>query len=62
MRKLVRDEEQKQMDEMRSLGIRIDAPDLAPFKAKMGPAYEKIRTNIGAANFDKWMEMAEATK
>jgi tripartite ATP-independent transporter DctP family solute receptor len=62
MRKLVRDEEQKQIEEMRSNGIRIDTPDLAPFKAKMGPAYDKIRSNIGAANFDKWMEMAEATK
>ncbi len=28
----------------------------------LGPAYDKIKQNIGAANFDKWMEMAEATK
>ncbi|MCL1875573.1 MAG: TRAP transporter substrate-binding protein [Synergistaceae bacterium] len=62
MRKLVRDEEQKQIEEMRSNGIRIDTPDLAPFKAKMGPAYDKIKKNIGEENFDKWMEMAEATK
>ncbi|MDR1649633.1 MAG: TRAP transporter substrate-binding protein, partial [Synergistaceae bacterium] len=62
MRKLVRDEEQKQINEMRGMGIQIDEPDLAPFRAKMGPAYEKIKRNIGAANFDKWMKMAEATR
>jgi tripartite ATP-independent transporter DctP family solute receptor len=62
MRKLVRDEEQKQVSEMRAMGIQIDEPDLAPFRAKMGPAYEKIKKNIGEANFDKWMKMAEATR
>lgn len=62
MRRLVRDDEQKQIEDMRSKGVRIDAPDLAPFAAKMGPAYEKIRANIGGDNFDTWMKMAEETK
>jgi len=62
MRTMVREAEQKQIADMKSKGIQIDSPDLAPFKAKMGPAYEKIKNNIGAENFDKWMEMAEATK
>lgn len=62
MRKLVRDEETKQMKEMQALGVQIDTPDLTPFKAKMGPAYEKIKKNVGADNFDKWMEMAKATE
>lgn len=62
MRKLVRDEEAKQVKEMRAMGVRIDEPDLAPFKAKMGPAYDKIRKNVGDANFNKWMEMAKATE
>ncbi len=61
MRKLVRDEEQKQMEDMKSKGVQIDSPDLKPFAAKMQPAYDKIRRNIGAENFDKWMEMAKAT-
>ncbi len=62
MRKLVREAEQKQIADMKSKGIEIDTPDLAPFKAKMGPAYEKIKKNIGEANFAKWMEMAKATE
>ncbi len=62
MRRLVRDEEQAQIADMRSKGVQIDAPDLKPFADSMGPAYEKIRSNIGAENFDKWMEMAKATR
>jgi len=61
MRELVRKQEQDQIADMKAKGIRIDTPDLAPFQAKMGPAYEKIRKNIGEDNFDKWMEMAKAT-
>ena len=60
MRKLVRAEEQKQIADMRSKGIQIDTPDLGAFKAQMDPAYEKIKKNVGAANFDKWMKMTEA--
>ncbi len=62
MRKLCRDGEQKQIEEMRSLGIQIDTPDLKPFRDSMGPAYAKISANIGKENFDKWMEMANATR
>lgn len=59
MRKLVRDNEAKQIEEMKKLGIRIDTPDLAPFKAAMGPAYAKIKANVGEANFKTFMDMVE---
>lgn len=62
MRELVRKQEQEQIADMRAKGIRIDEPDLAPFQAAMGPAYEKIKKNIGEENFNKWMEMAKATE
>lgn len=62
MRKLVREAEQKQIADMRAKGIQIDTPALEPFQAQMGPAYEKIKKNIGEANFDKWMKMAAETK
>ncbi|MDR0539964.1 MAG: TRAP transporter substrate-binding protein [Spirochaetaceae bacterium] len=62
MRQTVRDNEAKQIEEMRSLGVQIDTPDLKPFSDKMGPAYEKIRVNVGAENFDTWMKMAEETR
>ena len=28
----------------------------------MGPAHEKIKKNVGEANFDKWMKMAAETR
>lgn len=62
MRKLVRDSEAKQIAAMKAGGVRIDTPDLGPFKAKMGPAYERIKKNIGEENFNKWMAMAKATE
>jgi tripartite ATP-independent transporter DctP family solute receptor len=62
MRKLIRDAETAQIADMRSKGIQIDTPDLKPFQDKMGPAYEKIKRNVGEANFDKWMAMAAATR
>ena len=62
MRKLVRDSESKQIAEMRSMGIQIDSPPLKPFQDKMGPAHAQIRNAVGAANFDKWMEMARSTR
>jgi tripartite ATP-independent transporter DctP family solute receptor len=62
MRRLVRENESKQIADMRSKGIQIDSPNLLPFQQSMESAYRKIRANIGAENFDKWMQMAEATK
>ncbi|MCC8189917.1 MAG: TRAP transporter substrate-binding protein [Planctomycetes bacterium] len=62
MRQLVRDGETREMEDMRSKGIRIDEPDLKPFADQMGPAYEKIAANIGQENFDTWMKMANATR
>jgi tripartite ATP-independent transporter DctP family solute receptor len=62
MRKLIRDDEAKQIADMRSMGIQIDSPPLKPFQDKMGPAHDKIRANVGSDNFDKWMEMTRATR
>lgn len=62
MRKLIRDAEVAQIADMQKKGIRIDTPDLKPFQDKMGPAHEKIKKNVGEANFDKWMKMAAETR
>ncbi|MDR2788949.1 MAG: TRAP transporter substrate-binding protein [Candidatus Accumulibacter sp.] len=62
MRKLIRDAEAVQIADMQKKGIRIDSPALKPFQDKMGSAYEKIKQNVGAENFEKWMQMAAATR
>ncbi|MDR3298563.1 MAG: TRAP transporter substrate-binding protein [Candidatus Accumulibacter sp.] len=61
-RKLIRGTEAAQIEDMRKKGVRVDTPDIKPFQDKMGPAYEKIKQNVGAENFDKWMRMAADTR
>lgn len=61
MRKLVRDEEQKQIDDMRAKGVQVDAPDLTPFKEKVLPVYEVIKASVGADNFAAWMKIVAET-
>ncbi|MDR0823200.1 MAG: TRAP transporter substrate-binding protein [Endomicrobium sp.] len=59
MRKLTRDAEKSQLADMVKKGNVVDYPDLKPFQDKMGPAYEKIKKNVGEENFNKWMKMAK---
>jgi len=59
MRKLVREDEAKQIAEMKKMGIQIDTPNLSPFKAVMPSAYEKVKVKIGAQNFQEFMDIVK---
>jgi cytochrome c551/c552 len=37
----------------------VTRPDLAPFRALMGPAYERIAAYAGGDNVKKFRQMAE---
>ena len=43
-------------------GMKVTRPDLAAFKAKMGPAYASISAYAGKANVDAFLKMAAETK
>jgi tripartite ATP-independent transporter DctP family solute receptor len=58
-RKLLRDSEASQIKEMQSKGMRVDRPNLAPWKAAMGPAWKKVEAKVGEDNFKKFMDMVE---
>ncbi len=59
-RKLLRDNEATQLKDLETTkGIKIARPDLAPWKAAMGPAWEKVKTRVGADNFKRFMDMVE---
>lgn len=58
-RKLLRDDEAKQLKEMEGKGLVVARPDLGPWKAAMGPAWDKVKTRVGADNFKKFMDMVE---
>jgi tripartite ATP-independent transporter DctP family solute receptor len=55
MRKLVQDEEASDLDKIKAAGVEITEPDLAKFKAKMGPAYERVKAYAGEENMKTFM-------
>jgi len=61
MRKTLRDAESGQIEELEKLGMEVTYPDVAAFKAKMGPAYERMKESVGAENLDAFLKMIEET-
>jgi TRAP-type transport system periplasmic protein len=59
MRKLIADQEDDQIKKIEAAGMVVTRPDLAPFRALMGPAYERIAAYAGADNVKKFREMAD---
>ena len=59
MRKLIADQEAEQIKKIEAAGMQVTRPDLAPFRAMMDPAYERIAAYAGADNVKKFREMAD---
>jgi TRAP-type transport system periplasmic protein len=60
MRKLIAEQEADQIVKMEQAGIKVTRPDLAPFRARMEPAYKRIADYAGADNVAKFRAMVEA--
>ena len=59
-RKTLRDNEAVQLKDLEtSKGILVERPDLASWKAAMGPAWDKVKTRVGVDNFKRFMDMVE---
>jgi tripartite ATP-independent transporter DctP family solute receptor len=59
MRKLIVDQEAEQIEKMEKAGLQVARPDLAPFRAAMGPAYERIGKYSGEDNVKRFMKLVE---
>ena len=59
MRKLIADEEVDQVKKMQGLGMAVTRPDLAPFRARMEPAYKRVAAFAGEDNVKKFREMVD---
>jgi len=59
MRKLIADQEIEQIKKLEGFGMAVTRPDLAPFRAKMPPAYERVAAYAGEANVKKFLELVE---
>jgi tripartite ATP-independent transporter DctP family solute receptor len=59
MRKLIGDQEFDQIAKIEAAGMQVTRPNLAPFRALMGPANARIAAYAGADNVKKFQDMAE---
>jgi tripartite ATP-independent transporter DctP family solute receptor len=59
MRKLIADDEAEQIKKLEAAGLLVTRPNLAPFRAKMDPAYKRIADYAGEANVRKFRDMVE---
>lgn len=61
MRKTLADAEADQINSLIEVGgMEVTYPDVSLFKAKMGPAYDRMAESVGQENVDKFLEMLEA--
>jgi tripartite ATP-independent transporter DctP family solute receptor len=62
MRKLIADGEADQINKLGAAGMQITRPDLAPFRARMDPAYKRIAAYAGEDNVKKFRDLVEAAR
>ena len=62
MRKLIADDEADQLDKLEKAGMKITRPDLAPFRARMDPAYKRIADYAGEDNVRKFREIVDKAR
>ncbi|WP_332688430.1 TRAP transporter substrate-binding protein, partial [Bosea sp. (in: a-proteobacteria)] len=61
-RKGVRDNEESNLAAMQKAGVAITRPDVAPFRDKMGPAYEQLRKALGEEAWNSWTKLVAAAR
>ena len=61
-RKGVREREEEFLAQMQKAGVAITRPDVAPFRAKMAPAYDVLRKSLGDETWAAWSRMVTAAR
>jgi tripartite ATP-independent transporter DctP family solute receptor len=56
-RKAVREREEEYLAAMQKTGIAVTRPDVAPFRARMDPAYAVLRKNLGEDTWNAWTRL-----
>jgi tripartite ATP-independent transporter DctP family solute receptor len=62
MRKAIMAEEEDQIAKMEKAGLKVARPNLGPFRAAMGPAYERIGKYAGEDNVKTFMKYVEEAR
>jgi len=58
----VKDLEEGFLAQMQKAGVAVTRPDVAPFRAKMEPAYEVLRKNLGEETWSAWTKLVAAAR
>jgi tripartite ATP-independent transporter DctP family solute receptor len=59
MRRLIVEQEAELIGKLEAAGIQVTRPDLAPFRARMEPAYKRIAAYAGEESVKKFWDMVE---
>jgi tripartite ATP-independent transporter DctP family solute receptor len=59
MRRLIGEQEVELIGRLETAGMQVTRPDLAPFRARMEPAYKRIAAYAGEANVKKFRDLVE---
>ncbi len=62
MQKAVRDAESTQIAELKKNGMDVAYPDTAPFQKAAMPVYDKLKAQVGQANYDYFMNLLAKSK
>lgn len=62
MMKTVRDQEAGQIAEMEKLGMKVNRPDVAPFKAATVSVWGALKAQVGDADYAKFQQFLSAAK
>jgi tripartite ATP-independent transporter DctP family solute receptor len=62
MRQQIVSQEEELISKMQAAGVQVTRPNPAPFRAAMGPAYERIGKYAGEENVKKFREFVEAAR
>ncbi len=58
----VKDLEEGFLAQMQKAGVAVTRPDVAPFRARMEPAYEVLRKNLGEETWNAWTKLVAAAR
>ena len=58
----VREKEEENIAIMQKAGVAFTRPDVAPFRDKMGPAYEILKKSLGDDTWNAWTKLVNAAR
>lgn len=60
--KTIRDQETGQVEELKKLGMQVDFPDTAAFKAAAAPVWGELKTQVGETDYNAFMALMDKAK